>query len=247
VSLFDVVLTAVSLVAGAIAAVSGFGVGSLLTPLLAVVAGTKAAVAAVAIPHVVASGLRFWQLRQHVDWTVVRSFGLTSAAGGLVGGLLFGVLQSAVLTVLFAALLIFAGVAGVTGLAERMRFRGVGAWIAGAISGVFGGLVGNQGGIRSAAMLGFNVRRDAFVATATAIALIVDGARLPVYLATDWDSIARLGPEIGFMTLGAVAGTLLGRRALARIPEPVFKRVVSGMILLLGLWMAGRGWTEWRA
>jgi hypothetical protein len=50
----------------------------------------------------------------------------------------------------------------------------------GAVSGVLGSLVGNQGGIRSLAMLGFDVPRRAFVATATAVGLIVDGARLPV-------------------------------------------------------------------
>src|SRR5437899_12396609 len=57
--------------------------------------------------------------------------------------------------------------------------------IAGGVSGGFGGLVGNQGGIRSAAMLGLNVPRDAFVATATAIALMVDVARVPVYVFTE--------------------------------------------------------------
>jgi hypothetical protein len=37
--------------AGGIAAVSGFGIGSLLTPVLALQIGTKLAVAAVAVPH----------------------------------------------------------------------------------------------------------------------------------------------------------------------------------------------------
>ena len=44
-------------------------------------------------------------------------------------------------------------------------FHGWAAWIAGAMSGFLGGLVGNQGGIRTAAMLGFEVPRQAFVAT----------------------------------------------------------------------------------
>jgi hypothetical protein len=108
-----------------------------------------------------------------------------------VGALLHGVLQSAVLTGVFAALLVFAGTAGVTGVADRMRFRGPLAWAAGTLSGLFGGLVGNQGGIRSAAMLCFDIRRDAFVGTATAVGLFVDGVRLPAYLITGWEEIAR--------------------------------------------------------
>ena len=39
-------LAAAGIVAGAIAAVSGFGIGSLLTPVLALQVGTKLAVAA---------------------------------------------------------------------------------------------------------------------------------------------------------------------------------------------------------
>jgi uncharacterized membrane protein YfcA len=47
-----------SILAGAIAALAGFGIGSFLTPLLALSVGTKEAVIAVSIPHLVATGTR---------------------------------------------------------------------------------------------------------------------------------------------------------------------------------------------
>src|SRR5262249_44587442 len=50
----------VAVAAGAIASVAGFGIGSLLTPLLAWPLGTRLAVAAVSIPHLVGTALRFW-------------------------------------------------------------------------------------------------------------------------------------------------------------------------------------------
>jgi hypothetical protein len=81
----------------------------------------------------------------------------------------------------FGILLVFAAVSEWTGLARRMRFRGPVAWIAGAVSGLLGGLVGNQG-VRSAALLGFDLSKYSFVGTSTAIGLVVDGARMPVYL-----------------------------------------------------------------
>src|SRR5262249_12490392 len=82
--------------------------------------------------------------------------------------------------------LVFAGVMGLTGLGERMRFGGWMAWVAGALSGFFGGLVGNQGGMRSAGLVGYDVPEQALVATATAVALLVGGARQPVYVDTPW-------------------------------------------------------------
>jgi uncharacterized membrane protein YfcA len=102
---------------------------------------------------------------------------------------------------------------------------------------MLGGLVGNQGGIRSAAMLGFDVSRQAFVATATAVGVIVDLARMPVYLATQWQEIINLWPVLLAATAGTVVGTLAGQRVLSRIPEPIYRRVVAGLVLVLGVFM----------
>src|SRR5262245_46773284 len=130
---------------------------------------------------------------------------------------------------------------GLTGLSDRLRFRGWVGWVAGAVSGMLGGLVGNQGGIRSAAMLGFDVPRHAFVATATAVGLIVDGARLPVYLATEWEGIASLWPFLAAATTGALIGTVAGARVLRRIPEPIYRRLVAALVLALGVFMLVQG------
>jgi len=239
--MFALIIAVGSILAGAIASIVGFGIGSVLTPLFAVRLGTQLAVAAVSIPHLFATALRFWRLRAHVHRRVLVSFGITSAAGGLVGALLHSYASNRSLAIVFGVLLLFVGLSELTGLARHMRFGGPVAWLAGAISGVFGGLVGNQGGIRSAALLGFDLDRQAFVATATAIGLVVDGARMPVYFATQTAAIARVWPLVLIATVGTLAGTVLGVRTLRRIPETVFRRVVAILLLLLGTYMLLRG------
>jgi len=154
---FSVIIAIASVVAGAIAAVAGFGIGSILTPLMALRVDTKIAVAAVSVPHLIATALRFWRLRRHVDRGVLWSFGVTSAAGGLIGALLHNFANSPVLSAILGALLVFAGVSGLTGFSAKVRFGRKTAYIAGGVSGALGGLVGNQGGIRSAAMLGCRI------------------------------------------------------------------------------------------
>lgn len=215
----------------------GFGIGSLLTPLLALRVGTQLAVAAISIPHVFATALRFWRLRAHVDRRVLVSFGVMSAGGGLTGALLHAYANNRALSIVFGLILIFVGVSALTGLARRMHFHGAVAWIAGAVSGLFGGLVGNQGGIRSAALLGFDVDKQAFVATATAIGLVVDAARMPVYFATQPREIAHIWVLILIATVGALVGTLVGVRALRAIPERVFRGIVAVILLALGAYM----------
>lgn len=237
--MLQLLLFLAAVVAGAIASIAGFGIGSILTPALEPFAGTKLAVAAVSIPHLVATAIRFWKLRRHVDRHVLWSFGLTSAAGGLAGALIHARVTSRSLTIVFALLLIFVGISGLTDLSARMRFRGPLAWIAGAVSGLFGGLVGNQGGIRSAALLGFELPREAFVATATAIGLFVDGARMPVYVALQWRDLLRMWPLIAAATAGVIVGTLAGANLLRRIPERIFRVLVAILVLALGVYMLG--------
>lgn len=235
--LFGILVALVGLLAGVVASVAGFGIGSLLTPLLALETGTKLAVAAVSIPHLVATSVRFYMARAQVDWRVVRSFGLFSAGGGLLGALLHVYASSRALGVVFGALLLFAGGTELAGLSRRMRLGGRAAWLAGAVSGILGGLVGNQGGIRSAALLGFDVRKENFVATATAIGLIVDVARVPVYLSTEASGILRIWPLVATATVGAVAGTVVGWHALRQVPERHFRRVVALLLIALGVAM----------
>ena len=234
---FDLLAFAVALLAGSIASVAGFGIGSILTPFLGLQIGVKLAVAAVSIPHVIGTAIRFWTLRDKLDRHVLGTFGLMSALGGLAGALLHVYASSPALRIVFACILIFAGLGGVTGFTDRLRFGRVGAWAAGGVSGLLGGLIGNQGGIRAAAMLALDVRKEAFVATATAIALIVDGVRMPIYLAHEGRAIANAWPLIAIATLGVVIGTLLGKRLLGRIPEQRFRRIVAGVILALGVSM----------
>jgi uncharacterized protein len=113
------------MLAGALAAVAGFGIGSLLTPTLALETGTKLAVAAVAIPHHVGSAQRYWMLRRHVDRRMLLGFGLASAAGGLVGALAHTWLESRVLGIVFGLLLMLAAIAEFTGWIERVRWGDV--------------------------------------------------------------------------------------------------------------------------
>jgi uncharacterized membrane protein YfcA len=238
---FDLVVAAVGIVAGAIASVAGFGIGSLLTPTFALETGTKLAVAAVAIPHFVGTIQRFWVLRHHVDRRMLLGFGLASAGGGLVGALLHVWLSSRMLAIVFGVLLIVAAIAEFTCWMQKVRWGRRVAWFAGALSGAFGGLVGNQGSIRSAAMLGFDVPKEAFVATATAIALFVDGARLPIYLITQWREIFDVWPLLIAATAGVVIGTAAGTRLLKRTPQRIFRRSIAVLLFALGTYMVIAG------
>ena len=231
----DLLVFVVALIAGAIAAVSGFGIGSLLTPVFMVSMPTTHAVAVLAIPHAVATIIRWFRLRRDVHVPTLRQFGVASAIGGLTGALLQSRMTNPILTIVLGVLLILSGT---TELARRpLPLPRTYAWQLGGglLSGLFGGLVGNQGGIRAAALLGFELRPRQLVATATASALLVDAARVPIYLFTAGSIIAATPRLWVVASVGVTIGTFLGVPVLGRIPQSIYRQLIGGLLLMLGI------------
>jgi uncharacterized membrane protein YfcA len=86
-------------------------------------------------------------------------------------------------------------------------------------------------------MFGFDLSKRAFVATSTATALFVDAARMPVYLWTEWDRMGQVRSVVAAATVGVLVGTLLGGKILHTIPEHYFRKIVSILVLTLGIAM----------
>ena len=235
------VVAIAAIVAGGIASIAGFGIGSVLTPALTAQMAAGIAVGCVSIPHLVATAFRLWIVREHIDYRVLKSFGVMSAVGGLTGAAVGTVVAARWLEVVLAVLLLFVGIGGLQGWTKKMKFEGPAAWVAGGVSGFLGGLVGNQGGLRAGAMTGIGVSRDAFVATATATGLIVDLARMPVYFAVYWREIFDHWHWVAIMTGGVIVGTIIGMKVLRRIPESRFMTVVSVLLIALGIWLVAKG------
>jgi uncharacterized membrane protein YfcA len=230
-------LFALAVLSGGTAAVAGFGIGSLLTPLLAARFDTGTAVAAVAIPHAAATALRCWRLRHSVDWTVLRRFGLLSAAGSLAGALLYTRLSNASLTLALAVLLLATSAATLGDLPSKLRLTGPIAGLLGLLSGVFGGLAGNQGGLRAAAMMSFSLSPVPYVATATATAMIVDLVRTPIYAWRAGGELYMLGAPITVGVVGVLVGTIAGERILFGLGPRQFRRAIAALVGLLGIWL----------
>jgi hypothetical protein len=238
---FDAIVVVAAFAAGAIASVSGFGIGSILTPILVLMIDARIAIAAVAIPHLAGTAVRLVLLRVWPAWPVVWSFGLASAAGALMGAAFQPLFSSQTMALLLGVLLVFVAISELSGLMRRLRFEGVAAAGAGVLSGLLGGLVGNQGGIRSAALLGFNLEKEVFVATATFIALMIDAVRLPIYLGYYPQHLSALQSLILMASGAVVLGTFAGSRLLREIPESLFRPIVALILALLGASMIARG------
>ena len=222
---------------GATASLVGFGIGSLLTPLLAARFGIGVAVAAVTIPHAIATAFRCWRLKAHIEWTVLMRFGLLSAGGALAGALLYTQLGPSTLTRILGGLLVLTAIAQLTGWARHWKAHGPLVSLFGLASGFFGGVAGNQGGLRAAALTAFDLTPKSFVATATATGLLVDLARTPVYLWVSGPALMPLFWPIVTATVAVLVGTVLGERILLGLSPERFARIIAASVGALGVWL----------
>jgi uncharacterized protein len=192
-------------------------------------------VAIAAVPHFFGTAIRCWTLRKAIDRRLLGTFGWLGAVGSLIGALLHSVIGVMASSMILSAVLIAGGIWGLSSFGDRFRLPARLSHIAGALSGVLGGLVGNQGGIRAIALLPFNLEKHAFIATSTAIALLVDLSRVPVYFYADGSSIIEHVPLVSLCTVAVVVGTLAGSKVTLIFPQSVFPKVVAIAVLILGI------------
>ena len=238
--MFYLLLFIVGILSGATASIAGFGIGSLLTPLFATTLGMTTSIAAVSIPHAIATAVRCWRLRASIDWRVMRTFGVTSAIGGFVGSLLFMRFSNRALTITLGLLLIATAISAWTNWTRRAKVGPRASSVMGFVSGGFGGVAGNQGGLRAAALFAFQLAPAAFVATSTATGLLVDAARLPLYLWRAGAGLVPLAAPIGAATAGVLIGTVAGERVLMGMSTETFRKVVATLVGGLGVWILTR-------
>jgi uncharacterized membrane protein YfcA len=225
----------VTFVISALTLMTGFGVGTVLTPTFVFFFDIKTAVFLVAVVHLSNNFLKFALFAKHMQKEIFLRFGVLSLAGAVIGSLLYGTIDATLLTILLALFLIVVG--GTEFLpVPALRFPPSIDMAGGFLSGLMGGLIGNQGAIRSAYLLNYNLSKEAFIGTATAISLVVDLTRIPVYLYKESDLFFRDWSGLVVVILVAFAGTLVGQQLLKKLPLERFRLIVAGFVLLLGIW-----------
>jgi uncharacterized protein len=229
---------------------SGFGLGTLLVPVMALFFPVEVAIALTAVVHGLNNLFKCWLLGRHADRAVVLKFGLPAILAALIGArvlLYLSDLQpllhyqvfgreadvmpvNLVVAILMAVFALFELAPRRAPLALTPRFLPIG----GVVSGFFGGLSGHQGALRSAFLIRAGLTKEGFIATGVVISLMVDiprivmyGVSLPeLYLV---DNRLLLAAAI----LAAWSGAWLGNRLLTKVTLSLVQWLVT--LILLGI------------
>lgn len=245
----------VAFVASLLTFFSGFGLGTLLSPVLALFFPLQLAIAATAIVHFLNNCFKLALMYQHISWEVFLKFSIPAGFAAIGGAYLLiylGELPDILQYQIFAKTLTITPIKFVVGLifivfsfselskklknlAMPKKYLGLG----GLISGFFGGLSGNQGAFRSAFLMKSELDKKQFVATGVISACVVDFVRISVYFLLMKQVSYELSDEIklatALATLFAFGGAIVGRFYLEKITMRGIQITVSALMLVIGV------------
>ncbi|OGC97528.1 sulfonate transporter [Candidatus Amesbacteria bacterium RIFCSPHIGHO2_01_FULL_48_32] len=214
--------------------VAGFGSSTIFLPLAVMFVDFRAALTLVAVFHVFGNLGRVGFFRRGWDWNMIAKFGLPSVVFTVLGAGAVEFVPQELLMGILGVFLVFYGWSTFGGDGLRVKPTGVAWVVGGGISGFFAGLIGTGGALRGAFLTGFNLSKEKYVATAAFVALMVDMTRIPVYLAQGyWEE--RFYGYVPILLVLALAGSYVGKKIVAKIPQRKFRKVVAGAIILVGL------------
>lgn len=232
---------------------SGFGLGTLLTPVFMLFFPIEVAIAMTGFVHLVNNIFKFGLIGGHVDWKILLKFGVPAILGALGGAWLllrlsglnepiasfnFFDRQFEIVPVklVIAVLMILFGLVELIPALKKLNFSKKYLVVGGVLSGFFGGLSGHQGALRTAFLVKLGLTKETFIATGIAIALLIDLTRLPMYSTKLFSaSFFTDHPIIIAATVSAFGGALLGRYMLRKITFDVIHTIVGIAIIILAI------------
>jgi uncharacterized membrane protein YfcA len=232
---------------------SGFGLGTLLTPVFMIFFPVDLAIALTGIVHLFNNIFKLILVGKKADKHVLLRFGIPAVIAAFAGAWLL--LQIADLSPLYSyelnnktfevspvkfiisVLLIIFACMDLIPYFSKLQFHKDKLALGGALSGFFGGLSGNQGALRSAFLIKAGLSNEAFIATAVVVSTFVDLTRLTVY--TTRFTKAELDENMTVVVcaiLAGIAGSFIGNILLKKVTLKFIQTLVA--IMLIGISIA---------
>ncbi len=237
---------------------SGFGLGTILTPVFMIFFPADLAIALTAVVHFLNNIFKVFLVGRYVNKEVILRFGLPAVLASFIGAWLLLQIPVAkplyqynllghhfevyLVKLIIALLLIFFALMDILPVFKKIQFDKNKMPMGGLLSGFFGGLSGNQGALRAVFLIKAGLSKQAYVATAVALSLMVDTTRLGVY-ATRFTQAGLIDnvPLVAGATASAMAGAYFGNRLLKKITIHRLQLLVAALLIVLSLALA-LGW-----
>jgi uncharacterized membrane protein YfcA len=225
---------ALLMIAEILGTIGGFGSSMLVMPLAGWFMPFDQALGLTALFHVFSNGAKMLMFRAGVSWHLLLWLGIPAVVAVIAGARLTVFMDERILSIMLGALLVVMG-AGLLWKSEwRLRATNGNALAGGLISGFIAGIAGTGGAVRGITLAAFDLEKMAFVANSAWIDMGVDLSRSVVYASQGFMTTLVL-TYLPIMAVVSFMGSWLGRWLLLRIPQERFRKIVLGLVVVMGL------------
>ncbi|MFY9399037.1 MAG: sulfite exporter TauE/SafE family protein [Desulfomonilia bacterium] len=228
-------LVLLTLVASTVGTTTGFGISTIMIPVMAVFVPLPVALMFVGIIHLFGDAWNMLLFKGGLRWRLILGFGIPGMAASYAGAALTvaaGDLEvKKILGLFLMAYVIFLFVNRTWALPGN----NITAVAGGLLSGLFAGFFGVGGAVRSAFLTAFDLPKETYVFTSGIIAFFIDIVRIHRYWLSGVDLGGPLAAALVLCVPASLAGAFLGRRFLQGLPQRHFRLFVAGFLFLAGL------------
>jgi len=235
-----IVLILVTLATSVVTLFTGFGVGTIMMPVMALFFDVKVAIFLAAIVHFFNNMSRIALYRLEINWKIIQRFGVVSIIGAFAGSYAQIYLDSVWLKVGVGLFLTTYALLSLIPNNVKLELPNSVDFIGSFLSGLIGGLIGNQGAIRSLYLLNYGLEKKELIVSSALIAVIIDSTRIPVYAYTHFHYLQDNIVLLSLIVLSAILGTVVGSRILPKVSYDLFKKIILIGVLILGVLMTLR-------
>lgn len=231
------ILIAVTLATSVVTLFTGFGVGTIMMPVMMLFFDVKVAIFLAAIVHFFTNLSRLFLYRAELNWAIIQRFGVVSILGAFIGSYTQIYMDGAWLKGGVGLFLVLFSALSLSPYTIKYKIPSSVDVLGGFLSGLIGGFIGNQGAIRSLYLLNYGLGKQELIVSAALIAVIIDSTRIPVYA---YANVHYLQENILLMTsvvLASILGTFIGSKVLPKVSYEWFKKIILLAIFISGMLM----------
>ena len=233
--MYIALITILTIMASAVGTMTGFGTSTIMVPILLLVYPVPQTLLFVGIIHWFGNLWKLLLFRRGLQWKLVLYFGLPGIATTYLGARLMFNISSGVLSRILGGFMIAYVVFLVLKGSFKVKQSMATSVCGGALSGFLAGIFGIGGAVRAMFLSAFNLPKEVYIATAGAIAIIVDTTRLTTYITGGAQLESMLLWTMPLFIVASFIGAQIAKRIVDRIPQKHFRPVVAVFLFLVAL------------
>jgi len=214
---------------------AGFGISSMMLPVLSLFLPFPTALFFVAIIHWITSIWRFVLARQYVNWCIVLYFGIVGIFTSFLGGLYVVSHPLLPKKILGAFLILYVVFLIIKPTFQMRQENPLVTVVGGGIYGFINGIIGVGGAIKNVFLLAFHLPKFVHISTLSAISIIVDAARVSAYLMGGASLPTHLFYGLVIFIPISFSGVSVAFYLVDKIPQNYFRVMVSFFLFILGI------------